>query len=269
MGQTATVSTAIIDSTAIGRDVLTAADLAAAQTVLGIVPFDVTADYNFTGDITSSGDNKHYFIGQAGDANTAYLTTQYDGVNGQLASLATGSQSRRPLYVGGVSNGTDSGILVGGSSAGYLRTGSNTTAAWSATALVSYVDFRPQTDGNIECGRDGNRWESVYSVDADFSGSVTTGGLTTGIQTVTAASDTLVDTDHTTLCDCTSNAITINLPTAVAGLRYEIKKIDSSSNAVTIDGFGSETIDGGLTAVINTQYESVTIVSDGTNWFIV
>ena len=132
----------------------------------------------------------------------------------------------------------------------------------SASANVFTLEAKKSGAGVV---RDFN----VKANDGDFSGSVTTGGLTTGIQTVTLASDTLVNTDHTNLCDCTSNAITINLPTAVAGLRYEIKKIDSSSNAVTIDGFGSETIDGGLTAVINTQYESVTIVSDGTNWFIV
>ena len=173
MGQTAIISPQILDSSAIGRSVLTAADLAAAQAILGIAPLDVTADYNWTGNHSFSGGLREYMVGEAGDANTAYLEFWYDGVNAQIASLASGSQSRRPLYVGGVYNGTDSGIIVGGSPAGYLRTGSNTTAAWSATALVSYVDFRPQTDGNIECGRDGNRWESVYSVDGSFTGNLT------------------------------------------------------------------------------------------------
>ena len=45
MAQTAIISPQILDSSAIGRDVLTAADLAAAQTVLGITPFDVDADF--------------------------------------------------------------------------------------------------------------------------------------------------------------------------------------------------------------------------------
>jgi hypothetical protein len=35
------------------------------------------------------------------------------------------------------------------------------------------------------------------------------------IETITAASDTLDDTNYIVLCDCTSNSITINLPTAV------------------------------------------------------
>jgi hypothetical protein len=47
-----------------------------------------------------------------------------------------------------------------------------------------------------------------------------------------------------------------------------LKKTDSSINAVTIDGNGSETIDGGLTAVINNQYECVSVMNNGTNWEI-
>jgi hypothetical protein len=78
-------------------------------------------------------------------------------------------------------------------------------------------------------------------------------------------------TDGVILCDCTSTAITINLPAASGndGLYYSIKKIDSSANAVTVDGSGSETIDDGLTAVLNNQYESITIVCDGTEWWII
>lgn len=91
------------------------------------------------------------------------------------------------------------------------------------------------------------------------------------IQTVTASSDTLTPEDYAVLCDCTSNAITINLPAVSGntGLIYIIKKIDSSVNAVTIDGNSSETIDGSTTAVINTQYESVTIMCNGSAWYIV
>ena len=50
---------------------------------------------------------------------------------------------------------------------------------------------------------------------------------------------------------------------------YHIKKIDISANAITVDGNGSETIDDGATAIITTQYECITVVSDGTEWWIV
>lgn len=70
--------------------------------------------------------------------------------------------------------------------------------------------------------------------------------------------------------DATSNAITITLPAvaSVVDRVYYIKKIDSSVNSVTIDGNSSETIDGSTTNVLSSQYDSVTIHSNGNQWFI-
>ena len=47
-----------------------------------------------------------------------------------------------------------------------------------------------------------------------------------------------------------------------------IKKIDSSINSVIIDGSGA-LIDGSATYTIYTQYDSVTLQWDGTNWNII
>lgn len=82
---------------------------------------------------------------------------------------------------------------------------------------------------------------------------------------------TLKEHDGTVLVDCTGGAITTTLPTAVniPGKVYNIKKIDSTVNAVTIDGNGAETIDGAATQVISFQYDSLTIQSDGANWYII
>ena len=88
----------------------------------------------------------------------------------------------------------------------------------------------------------------------------------------TSASYTLLTTDHVFLGNAAAGAITITLP-AVAniptGKLYEVKKTDSSNgNAITIDGNAAETIDGALTTTINTQYESIKIISDGSNWHL-
>jgi len=72
------------------------------------------------------------------------------------------------------------------------------------------------------------------------------------------------------LCDCTANNITISLPSATHSLaRITVKKTDASANTVTLDALGSQTIDGDFTLVITTQYTSVTVVSDGVNWYII
>jgi len=79
---------------------------------------------------------------------------------------------------------------------------------------------------------------------------------------------TATDDDDVILCDATSGVFTIDLPTAVgrSGKSYVIKKIDSTANAITVDGDSGETIDGATTSSLSSQWDYLTIVSDGTNW---
>lgn len=73
----------------------------------------------------------------------------------------------------------------------------------------------------------------------------------------------------TVLCDCTSGNITISLPTAVGNqAAFNIKKIDSSINTVTIDPNSSETIDGAATVTIYDDDDFVQVQSDNSNWVI-
>lgn len=80
-------------------------------------------------------------------------------------------------------------------------------------------------------------------------------------------------TDNTILTDSTGGAFTLYLPSTIpaAGVRLLIKDNAGSAagpNSVTIDGDGN-TIDGNATTVLNTNYDSVLLHSDGTNWCIV
>lgn len=69
--------------------------------------------------------------------------------------------------------------------------------------------------------------------------------------------------------DATSAAVTITLPDAdeTKGKRYTIKKIDASANAVTVTA--TQTIDDGASATLNMQYESICVMSDGSEYWIV
>jgi len=90
--------------------------------------------------------------------------------------------------------------------------------------------------------------------------------------TVTAATHTGISTQGHALilCDCTANSITVNLPSAAGNKAiFNIKKMDAGANTVTIEGNGTETIDGALNKVITVQYASYTLMSSGTNWVIV
>jgi len=77
--------------------------------------------------------------------------------------------------------------------------------------------------------------------------------------------------DETVLyADATTGPIKVSLEAAVsrADKWYWIKKIDSSDNKVTIDPYGTETIDGLKTIELTLQYQYVMIHTDGTEWFI-
>ena len=56
---------------------------------------------------------------------------------------------------------------------------------------------------------------------------------------------------------------------SVSGKIVIVKKVDTGAGNVTLDPPGSVTIDGAATKVLYHQYETMTCVSDGTNWFIV
>jgi hypothetical protein len=95
------------------------------------------------------------------------------------------------------------------------------------------------------------------------------GILATSIKTGTTY--TITSTDTVVIADATSNAVTITLPTAstVTGYRYFIKRKDNTANVVTVARSGSDTIDGAASFTLDLQYTSMTVVSDGTNWYII
>lgn len=89
--------------------------------------------------------------------------------------------------------------------------------------------------------------------------------------TVTSGPYTVLDTDYVILVDATSGAITVNLPTAVGrlGRIFNIKRINTNANSVTIDAAGAETIDNTATKVLVLPYTAATVYSDDSNWWII
>ncbi|NBT35347.1 MAG: hypothetical protein EBT03_07385 [Betaproteobacteria bacterium] len=93
------------------------------------------------------------------------------------------------------------------------------------------------------------------------------GSLALAITTVSTGT-TLDATHYTVLCDTSGGGFTVTLPAAAtcAGRVYVVK--NKSTNTATVQGNGAETIDGSNTYALSTQWQSVTIQSDGTAWFV-
>ena len=96
--------------------------------------------------------------------------------------------------------------------------------------------------------------------------------LDRSVNTVITTPVTLDDTDLMVMVDddTVGGAVTVNLPAVAdsAGNVYYIKKLGTGGD-VTVDGSGSETIDGGTTAILTEQYECITVYCDGATWWII
>ncbi len=157
---------------------------------------------------------------------------------------------------------------VGGSTTGlryvYLGNSTFTVRLGAGTMTASWnLSFPPAVAANNK---------SVMTFDTSGVASFEHRSIQTVVSKTNSDSPyTALATDELILCNATGGAITVNLPAAASssGKTFTIKKTDSGTNAVTIDGNASETIDGGTTYAISTQYEAVTIVCDGSNWFII
>lgn len=73
------------------------------------------------------------------------------------------------------------------------------------------------------------------------------------------------------LCDPSGAGFTVSLPPATdrTGAWIGVKNTTSSTNTITLDADGTETIDGVGTYAISTAYRSVTVFSDGANWHVI
>lgn len=76
---------------------------------------------------------------------------------------------------------------------------------------------------------------------------------------------TALTTDETLLCSKAAG-FTVTLFTAVGNAGKRLNIINIGTGTITIDGGGDETIGGNYAISLTTQYNAITIQSDGANW---
>jgi hypothetical protein len=102
-----------------------------------------------------------------------------------------------------------------------------------------------------------------------ISTALSAGFTTLLVRTVTATS-TVTASDEVIIVDATAGAVTIALPPVLLnrGRHIRVKKIDATANAVTLNGYDTETIDGSLTLATTTQYARFELVAGTSEWHV-
>ena len=163
----------------------------------------------------------------------------------------------------------DTGDLAEGSNLYYTNARSDARiAAANLTDLndVSYTAGAGIDNFVLTYNHANTRWEAEAAAGG--------GGSTPDTTTVSQGTDYTISTstgiEEAFFITPTAD-INVNLPSAVTvgeGYKYNIKNL-ASGFSLTVDADGSQTIDASLTYVINNQFQSITIMSDGANWFII
>lgn len=170
-----------------------------------------------------------------------------------------------------------------------------TNAASDGFSSIYFNNTAGAYQGSIGFGNSGvgSAYASKLFVDCGVDFSFVSGGSTVGlniaattgeVRTGAAVQKKVADiTSNTTLSaahhhvfvDATSGNLTITLPalsaavTSGSGREYIIHRVDGTANTVTVDGNGSETINGLASIDINTQYSVLRVIarSTGTGWY--
>lgn len=128
----------------------------------------------------------------------------------------------------------------------YLRFFANKTSSSGTVNILSYKAFM-QKFSTSEV--DTENYVSVITVTNDK--------ILTNLNSVVLANASSV-----------GSTLTVTLPNPISGKIFNIKKIDSSVKTVTVATL-SGTIDGSSTKIIAFQYDSLSIVSDGSNYHLI
>jgi hypothetical protein len=181
-------------------------------------------------------------------AGTAWVDTSARSSDNNLAEVRLGH------------DGTNCCILIG-----------DLTTSWSHPKVLV-------TD--VIVSEDGQDWDLLIKNTA-VSMIVTEAGITVSASPVVNTPAFLVSgvkavsttytanlTDTVILGSTSVAPFTITLPPAAscAGKQFAVGKADASANVLTVDANASETINGLLSLVLGTQFDSYLITSNGSNW---
>lgn len=261
---TASDTYAVADLTSFGRSLLDDLDASAARSTLDVDQAgtdnstDVTLNAALT-DVLSLSTQELSAVDNGSDA-----VVGWDESAGKLTYLSA-SDVRTAISVdeAGTDNSTDvtlAGVrdylTISGQeiTLGQIDISDDTNLAVDSTTITLSDDTLSVTSGGID---------TTQLAD----GAVTEAKIERTVDSTFTNGDTIASDIN--LVAGGAGGIGVKLPAPVSGKMVIVKKSDSAAGAVTVNQNGSETIDGATSKVLYYQFESMTFVSDGTNWFVV
>jgi len=226
-------------------------------------------------DIADSGIRRgQMHIIQKTDSSANTVTIQPDGAEQlteagtNVATITLTTQGETVIIQAGSSRWQ---VLVRKPTNAQLLSRANHTGTQTASTIS---DFSQAVDDRV-----GVLIQDSGSIDFTYdAGNALTGQIKASLPILSTSADlTLaVATHYTVLVDATGANRTITLPALSAayngttgrGYIFNVQKIDATANTVTVDGDGSETINGATTKVLAAQYESMQIQAGPAEWSI-
>ena len=200
-------------------------------------------------------------------------TTETDGTGTiSLAGAATGFQS----FVAAIGNGNTTYYAIEDANGSAWEVGIGTITDASPDTLARTTILASSNSGSVISLTVGNHtvFGTYPAGKATFldSNGILTFSKSPVVPYATITGNTIATASNVAIfANATSGAIDVTTYAATSngGKTLIIKKTDSSSNTVDIIRSGSETIDGVTTITLSHQNESITLMSDNSNWFIV
>jgi hypothetical protein len=145
-----------------------------------------------------------------------------------------------------------------------------TTAVLVVDTTNNRVQVGNGTSGTLKVG-DANISKSGGS-NWSMGGTNFSGAIGLALRTVTTNYTMSTGADCMVLADATSGVVTVTLPSAGganSSAIYMVKRTSSAANNVTVATTSSQTIDGATTKTLGSQYATIMVQSNGSNWFII
>ena len=227
---------------------------------------------NVTTNFPSSQGSSNTFLQNDGSGNLSWTT-----VSGQLPSLTSGNI----VFSGGGTvlsqnsnffwDNTNKRLGIGTSSPGNVVEINSGTGGSSGLRLkqlpngaVLFMSGNDVAQSNQNFYFDGTNYRLGICSGTTLNSTLQVGGSFATAITTKSSNYTASVNDHTILCNAT---LIITLPdaTGATGRIYTIKNIGTGTVTISRNG---QTIDGASSQTLSTQYQCITIQSDGSNWYI-